>query len=318
MTEIGTSDSSANSHPPSNPPIYDDKTQICVPFIVSHLKTHHAQNPSRPFFIGLNGVQGAGKSTLVSALAERLQMTEHLETLVCSIDDLYLTHEDQEKLAREHADNPLVQHRGEPGTHDMALARELFTALLAGQPIAVPRYDKSAHNGRGDRVPVSEWKLVNGPSQPKIQVIIFEGWCVGFRSLSSGEVAQKRAASASASSFAVTTLHKYKLEDLLFVNDRLAEYDVVTDAFDAFIHIDAEETGFVYEWRLQQERALRQEKGAGMTDGEVIKFVDGYYPAYELYTEALRNGIFKGPGHQGRQLRLVVGRDRRVKQIIGI
>jgi D-glycerate 3-kinase len=77
-------------------------------------QTLKAQRPGKPFFIGLNGVQGAGKTTLVSALQETLK-EKGLETLVCSIDDLYLKHEDQVALAREHPDNALVQHRGEPG-----------------------------------------------------------------------------------------------------------------------------------------------------------------------------------------------------------
>lgn len=37
------------------------------------------------------------------------------------------------------------------------------------------------------------------------------------------------------------------------------------------------------------------------------------YPAYELYTDVLRKGIFSG--EKGKQLRLVVGRDRRVKEV---
>ena len=37
------------------------------------------------------------------------------------------------------------------------------------------------------------------------------------------------------------------------------------------------------------------------------------YPAYELYTEVLRKGIYPEPG---RQLRLMVGKDRRVKDVI--
>jgi hypothetical protein len=32
---------------------------------------------------------------------------------------------------------------------------------------------------------------------------------------------------------------------------------------------------FVYEWRLQQEAALRASKGVGMTDEQVINFVNG-------------------------------------------
>jgi len=37
---------------------------------------------------------------------------------------------------------------------------------------------------------------------------------------------------------------------------------------------DAENPSFVYDWRLQQERALRAVKGTGMTDEQVINFVN--------------------------------------------
>lgn len=97
------------------PTFLDDKSPHCLPFILSRLRAHQSQNLNTPFFIGLNGVQGAGKTTLVKALSATLRDEEHLETLVCSIDDLYLNHEDQVKLARRHPQNPLVQHRGEPG-----------------------------------------------------------------------------------------------------------------------------------------------------------------------------------------------------------
>jgi D-glycerate 3-kinase len=98
------------------PQIIDDKSPHCIPFILSRLGLHRAQSPEKPFFIGLNGVQGAGKTTLVAKLQETL-MEKGLETLVLSIDDLYLKHEDQVRLAEEHRDNALVQHRGEPGTY---------------------------------------------------------------------------------------------------------------------------------------------------------------------------------------------------------
>jgi D-glycerate 3-kinase len=56
---------------------------------------------------------------------------------------------------------------------------------------------------------------------------------------------------------------------------------------------------------------LRRESGEGMTDEQVVKFVDSYYPAYELFTEGVREGILL-PDRPGCQLRLVVGEDRRV------
>ena len=38
---------------------------------------------------------------------------------------------------------------------------------------------------------------------------------------------------------------------------------------------DAEDTQFVYAWRLEQEVALREKRGTGMTDEQVRQFVDG-------------------------------------------
>lgn len=58
---------------------------------------------------------------------------------------------------------------------------------------------------------------------------------------------------------------------------------------------------------------MRASKGTGMSKEQVVEFVNGYYPCYELYTDVLRRGIFGGEG--GQQLRLVVGKDRKVIQV---
>jgi len=290
------------------PHFVDDKTHICLPFILSQLRQHRDEAPDRPFVIGLNGIQGAGKSTLVKALCLALE-EENVPTLVCSIDEFYLTRADQVALAESHPDNALVQHRGEPGTHDLPLAKAFFDALLKGEPTKLPKYDKAISGGKGDRLPESEWTPVNQPGQPKVQAIILEGWCVGFRPLTR-EGVEARLNTTN------RTLKQHKLEDLLFVNEKLAEYNSLTDLFDAFIQIDAEDLGYVYGWRLEQEDHLREERDdpeAGMTSQEVVKFVDGYYPAYELYTDSMRKGVF--PNRPGRQLRMVVGRDRKVKHV---
>jgi D-glycerate 3-kinase len=102
------------------PRILDDKSPHCIPFILSRLHDYQSSLPkdsTRPFVIGLNGVQGAGKTTLVSALADTLREKEGLETLVLSIDDLYLKREDQVRLAEAQKGNALVQYRGEPGIY---------------------------------------------------------------------------------------------------------------------------------------------------------------------------------------------------------
>ncbi|KAK9469152.1 P-loop containing nucleoside triphosphate hydrolase protein [Lipomyces arxii] len=293
--------------------IVDDKSEICIPFILDSLNQYRRREQDRRcFFIGLNGLQGVGKTTLVTNLSLTLKSPPYsLSVVVLSIDDLYLTHDEQVKLADQQAANPLVQHRGEPGTHDIIIAEQIFKALSSGSPTTIPRYDKSQYNGQGDRAHPSTWTKVN-EFEPKIEVVIFEGWCVGFKALTDDEVRIKWEDSQATRS-SRSTLWKYSLEHLLFVNDQLRKYDVITDVFDVMIHIDAEDTQYVYKWRLQQEAELRALTGRGMTNEEVIHFVDSYYPAYELFTDTLRDGVL---GVKGRQLRLIVGEDRRVKQSI--
>ncbi|CAK7245328.1 MAG: hypothetical protein STHCBS139747_006906 [Sporothrix thermara] len=326
--------------------IIDDKSPICVPFILERLAQYREKcsasgstAPVRPFVVGINGVQGVGKTTLVQTLYETLQDREGLETLVVSIDDFYLTRADQAALAAAHPDNALVQVRGEPGTHDTALLTSFFDAVCSGQPAHVPEYDKAAFAGKGDRAaptPAKPGRLVNGPGQRPLQVIIVEGWCVAFRAVAPDVVEAKwRASGAAASSLSLSEssspsssssssssssklaskLHSHKLEHLLFVNEKLAAYDAaVTDRIDALIHLDAEKTPYVYDWRREQEAALRQARGTGMTDEQVVEFVDAYYPAYELFSDGVRQGIFGAD--KGRQLRLIIGKDRRVKESI--
>ena len=148
--------------------VRDDKAPRVVPFILERLAIHQKQHESTkpaerpPFFIGLNGVQGAGKTVLVSILQETLEKPPHnLPTVVFSLDDLYLTHEDQEKLAEAHPDNPLLQHRGQPSTHDIPLAMSIFRSLKQKRPTAIPQYDKARFDGQGERVADHEWELVN-------------------------------------------------------------------------------------------------------------------------------------------------------------
>ncbi|EFX02840.1 uridine/cytidine kinase [Grosmannia clavigera kw1407] len=322
--------------------IVDDKSPVCIPFILDRLAAYQKQQKQdhdhdhdhdqshhhhpRPFLVGINGVQGIGKTTLVSALAETLQSRQGLETLIVSIDDFYLSHADQRALAAAQPDNGLVQVRGEPGTHDTQLLAAFFDAICAGAPTRVPQYDKAAFFGQGDRIAPSAsnaGRLVNGLADRPLQVVILEGWCVGFRPADPAVIEAKwktavaAAAAAAASPTPVSSqLHKHKLEHLLFVNSQLAAYDsAVTRRLDAFIHLDAQQTPFVYAWRREQEAALRRDRGSGMTDDQVDRFVDAYYPAYELFSDGVRQGLFL-PDRPGCQLRLVVGRDRRVQETV--
>ena len=254
----------------------------------------------------------------MTTLAEKLGQPPHsLPTVVLSIDDLYLPRRAQSELAATYATNPLVQHRGQPATHDIALGLSVFSRIREGKETRIPSYDKSAYGGQGDRTSEDKWNVVNKTGTSRTKVTIFEGWCVGFRALREDALQRKweTALEKRMSGDYQGRLGWVVSEDVRFVNESLKEYDKLTDQLDAVIHLDAENPLFVYQWRLDQERDLRALKGSGMTDEQVKSFVDGYYPAYELYTERLRVGVLKC---KGKQLRLVLGKDRKVKTVLRI
>ncbi|KIW05801.1 uncharacterized protein PV09_03010 [Verruconis gallopava] len=300
--------------------VVDDKSEHCVRFLLEQLqerKKKHGEG-APPFFLGLNGVQGAGKTTLVSGLKSHLSSEPYNFNLaVLSLDDFYLKRSDQESLASAHPDNPLVQHRGQPSTHDVELLNRTLQALLRREETKLPSFDKSLHAGAGDRADPITWATVNAPGERPVDVILLEGWCVGFQAMTDIALEEKWRAAKDSEERGIGTsqLGKLKLSDVQFINDALREYEGVWRMFDAIIHIDAAETVWVYDWRREAEDEMRKAKGPqnAMTDEQVKKFVDAYYPAYELYTEALRKGVV---GETGKQLRLIVGKDRRVEKMV--
>ncbi|KAL8707887.1 MAG: hypothetical protein Q9220_007171 [cf. Caloplaca sp. 1 TL-2023] len=278
------------------------------------------QDEVAPFFLGINGVQGIGKTSLVASIAHTLdQAPHHIRTVVISIDDFYLPHEEQKRLAADHPNNPLIQHRGQPSTHDLNLVVSVLASLRAGRESSIPVYDKSAFEGQGDRVPQSQWAKVDVYHERPVQLVILEGWCVGFRALNDAILMDiwEEAAQHSIHDTAYCGRLAYnRQENIEFVNNALKGYDVVTDQLDGLIHLDAEDLQFVYQWRLEQEAALRRGRGSGMTEEEVITFVDGYYPSYELFTDQLRAGTFEN--RKGNQLHIVVAKDRSVVDVVQI
>ena len=52
-------------------PSMSDMLDHALPFVVRKIEAYKKNNTLKPFFVGLNGVQGAGKTTLVSLLQAR-------------------------------------------------------------------------------------------------------------------------------------------------------------------------------------------------------------------------------------------------------
>ena len=95
----------------------------------------------------------------------------------------------------------------------------------------IPQYDKSAFSGQGDRVPESQWTTVNANDEKKVKVIIFEGWCVGFRACDTQTLRAKweSAVRQKESGNYQGRLGHMKFEDIQTVNEALRRYDVLTE-----------------------------------------------------------------------------------------
>ncbi|KAF3011270.1 hypothetical protein E8E13_011678 [Curvularia kusanoi] len=268
---------------------------------------------SKPIVLGITGLQGSGKSTWAAKIVEILTVEHQLQTITVSLDDFYKTHDGLIQQRDQDPNNKLYRVRGQPGTHDEELAARLFQELerYSGEDkLRIPSFDKSQFSGEGDRAPMSDWPTVT----QKPDVVVFEGWCVGFQPLPTSAVEEKHTL-ALAGKLSVNTPAQHKTSHLLEINENLRRY---CDAFmgpqhfDFFIHIDTSDLRNVYIWRLEQEHKMVAAKGSGMSDDQVRAFIDGYMPSYEIYLDTLRHGLFRD---KGRMVRVVLDRQRNVEKV---
>jgi D-glycerate 3-kinase len=210
-----------------------------------------------PLVVGISGAQGSGKTTLVAHLAAQLEAAA-LRVATLSLDDLYLTRAERQRLAAEV--HPLFATRGVPGTHDVGLGLDVIAKLERGVAAALPRFDKASD----DRAPLSEWPLA--PTQT--QVLLLEGWCLGARP--QGDVTQPvNRLEADEDPQAIWRTH---------ANTALAgDYQTLFARIDLLILLAAPGWEVVAKWREQQEAELRAMGGAAvMTSAEVARFIQHY------------------------------------------
>lgn len=250
----------------------------------------------KPLFIGIEAPQGLGKSTLVDVLQTLID-----NSVVLSLDDLYLPREEQHDLGqKKHPGNPLLTFRGNPGTHDLPLARETIKKLKSinegvgdGQTtVALPRYNKKACNGRGDRLPREDWPSVSGPTD----IVFLEGWCLGFE--------RPREFESLISSVDARVYFAP-------INEYLMEYEsVFNNVIDSWMIIKAGDWRWAYEWRQEQER----KNNGGLTDAQVRDFVDRFAPTYDACLQNLHDKVESKRLEDSRSAMLIeVNKDRSVK-----
>ncbi|KAF3334856.1 D-glycerate 3-kinase [Carex littledalei] len=240
----------------------------CENLLLNHKSSFKEGDEIPPLVIGVSAPQGSGKTTLVFAL-EYLFRSCGRNAATLSIDDFYLTAEEQAKLRNKHPGNALLEFRGNAGSHDLQFSIETMTSLRKmtkkGMKMKLPRYDKSAFGGRGDRADPSSWPDIEGP----VEVVLFEGWMLGFKPLPNEVV-------------------KAVDPQLELVNKNLEAYYDAWDKFiDAWLVIKIKDPSCVYQWRLEAEVAMRNDGKPGMSDEEVLDFVSRYLPAYKAYLPTL-------------------------------
>lgn len=205
-------------------------------------------------FVGINGCQGSGKSTLTDFLLFIFKHQYQLASKGVSIDDFYLTKKERQILAEKV--HPLLITRGVPGTHDVALMSETLDGLLNGKKgVRIPRFNKAID----DRYPEADWDHVEEPAK----VVLFEGWCVGCK-----------AQSESLLNEPVNELERDEDEGgewRHFVNNALeVDYQAIFSKFDRLVMLKAPSFKSVENWREQQEARLREFVANNNLDGSKV------------------------------------------------
>jgi D-glycerate 3-kinase len=261
--------------------------EIVKDFIIKNLNSS-----SKPLVVGICGPQGCGKSFLCSSLVKELE-----GSLSISIDDFYLTHNEQLELSSK--DNYLLKYRGLPKTHDVNLGESILFQLLNADKefkktgikttVHIPRYNKSLFEGEGDREARENWSAV----EPPFNVILLEGWMLGF----------KRLKSIDNDVFLDEKI--YKKQDLAEINAALPEYEKWTKYINIMVTIfPIPSYSIVYDWRHQQE--VQDNKNA-LNQVKLKDFISRFMVMYKLYTPELRHYYKHSP-----QLLIEIDENRKV------
>jgi D-glycerate 3-kinase len=259
--------------------------------VVDWLFHEMKEHASSTYVLGIHGAQGTGKTTLAELFRRYFQNERQRSVVSVSIDDFYRTRQDRQELAaRVH---PLLATRGPPGTHDIDLALETLQrirTLTAGESIKLPRFDKAAD----DRVPASKWSTICGP----VDLVILEGWCIGSEPAEPDSLRKP-----------VNALEKNEDEDgtwRRFVNDSLMSYQPLFELIDGLLMLRTPSFETVLEWRIEQERKLRQSSPKNtnriMTETDIRRFVQ-FFERLTVAADATVTAkadviIHLGPDHQ--------------------
>lgn len=251
----------------------DIANQYYIP-LAEEIKMHY-EGANTTYFVGINGSQGSGKSTLSEFIKGYLTEEHSLNVVVMSLDDFYYSHAKRHSLAE--IIHPLLQTRGVPGTHDMEHAKTVLNALKQQQPTTIPRFNKATD----DPHPASNWTSISDP----VDVVIFEGWCWGVQAQTPEQL-----------KVPVNTLETEQDEKAIwrtYANTQLSlHYASLYSYMNKWVMLSAPSFEDVYAWRLEQEQKLIAVSGSGnnaglMNEQQILDFIQYYQRLTEHGLETL-------------------------------
>ena len=223
-------------------------------------------NKKKPYFVGLAGGQGTGKTTTSSLIKIILVKYFKLNVFRISIDDFYKTRKERISLSKRV--HPMLLTRGVPGTHDINMMLNFFKKSKSKKfkRLKLPTFNKAID----DRFSKKHWYDL----KKKPDVIIFEGWCVGAKS--EKNVTLKRT---------INSMEKTKDQKQIwrkYVNDQLkTKYRKLYLQLNCLIYLKAKDFSLLQKWRLKQERKLwiKSKKSSNtkiMSKQDVLSFMQTY------------------------------------------
>ena len=220
----------------------------------------------RPYFVGLAGGQGTGKTTISSLIRIILSKYFKLKVFRISIDDFYKTRKERISLSKRV--HPMLLTRGVPGTHDINMMLSFFKKAKSKKfkRLKLPTFNKAID----DRSNKKKWFDL----KEKPDVIIFEGWCVGAKSEKLNSLKKT-----------INSMERVKDQKLIwrkFVNKQLkSKYKNLYSQLDCLIFLKAKKFSLLQKWRLKQERKLKMQsknklKLKIMSKEDVLSFMQTY------------------------------------------
>ena len=223
-------------------------------------------NNKKPYFIGLAGGQGTGKTTISSILKIILTKYFKLKVFKISLDDFYKTRKDRISLSKKV--HPMLLTRGVPGTHDINIMLSFFKKIKSKKfkNLKVPSFDKAID----DRFN----KKYGHNIKERPDVIIFEGWCVGAK--------PEKNSSLKKSINSMEKANDTKFVWRKFINQQLkSKYKKLYSELNCLIYLKAKNFKLLQKWRLKQEQKLwsktkKKSKNKLMSKRDVINFMQTY------------------------------------------